>query len=250
MTKENKELAVLSTQVPDYLKGKLEDKRGNENVSMDEMTVPRLEIVQSLSACRKKTDSEYIEGADEGMLYNNVTRQLYGEDVHIVFGGFEVKYLAWGDRKKGGGFFGGYDSLDAANTAIEALGEEATVKGVEAQKTHQHYGFILDKKTGLGQPISISMAKTKEKVSRRLNSVISMQRGARFSKVYRLFTVQEQNKSGDAYYNYNFEPVGYPSEKIYLEAEKIYNMSRAGDLKVNEDFEDVHGSIKESKTEF
>ena len=59
------------------------------------MTVPRLELIQPLAPCRNKKEPSYIEGAEDGMLYNNVTRQLYGEEVLMIFGAFKVDYLLW-----------------------------------------------------------------------------------------------------------------------------------------------------------
>lgn len=236
MTYKKNDLTVSNTQVPDFLKDKINTPgRGNENVSVEEMTVPRLELIQNMSPCRNKKEPSYIEGAEEGMLYNNVTRQLYGEFVYMVFGEFKVEYLLWKDRKAGGGFFGSFPSMEEAKSALNALGENG--KGIEIQKTHQHYGLILEPETGETQPIMLSMSRTKEKVSKRLNTVIRMQGGDRFSRVFKISTVQEQNKSGDSYYNFDFKVHGYVTEKQYIEGEKIYRMAKSGDLKPDVDFD-------------
>ena len=47
---------------------------------MDDITIPRVDVLQALSPQRKKTNAEYIEGAEEGMLFNTVTKQLYGSN--------------------------------------------------------------------------------------------------------------------------------------------------------------------------
>ena len=80
---DSTELAV-SNDLPDWLQGK-GAARGSENVTTDDMLIPRIELVQALSPARKKSDAAYIEGAEEGMLYNNVTRELYGESVRMEF---------------------------------------------------------------------------------------------------------------------------------------------------------------------
>ena len=49
---------------------------GLENVTNDDITIPRLAIIQSGSPQRKKKDEKYIEGADEGMIFNTVTNTL------------------------------------------------------------------------------------------------------------------------------------------------------------------------------
>jgi hypothetical protein len=238
MSDKKTDLTVSNTQVPEFLKDKINTEgRGNENVSVDEMTVPRLELIQPLSPCRNKKEPSYIEGAEDGMLYNNVTRQLYGEEVLMIFGAFKVEYLLWKERKKGGGFYGAYTTMEEANAAIRALGEDS--QGVEAQKTHQHYGLILDPQTGRPQPIMLSMPRTKLKVSKRLNSVISMQGGDRFSRVFKIYTVQEKNKKGDIYYNFDFKLHGFVNEQQYVEGEKIYELSQSGKLQANQDYEEL-----------
>lgn len=235
---ENKELATQDLQVPAFLKDRINQPgRGNENVTVDEMTVPRLELIQNMSPCRNKKDPSYIPGAEEGMLYNNVTRQLYGEEVYMVFGAFKVEYLLWKDRSLGGGFFGAFSTAEEAQAAIEALGEQG--KGVEAQKTHQHYGLLIDPITGQPQPILLSMSRTKEKVSKRLNSVIRIKGGDRFSRVFKIFTVAEQNKAGDSYYNLDFKEHSFVTEAQYLEAEKIYEMAQSGKLKADEEYDNI-----------
>jgi hypothetical protein len=246
MKEKETSLEIANTEVPAFLKDKInEPGRGNENVSVDDMTVPRLELIQNMSPCRNKKEPSYIEGAEEGMLYNNVTRELYGEEVYMIFGAFKVEYLLWKDRKQGGGFFGSYPTMEEAKGAIDALGSDGA--GVEAQKTHQHYGLIIDKETGRLQPILLSMSRTKEKVSKRLNSVIKMQGGDRFSRIFKVFTVQEQNKSGDSYYNLNFKFQGFVNEPQYIEAEKIYNMAKSGQLQASQDYDDSKSTFEESE---
>lgn len=239
------ELILNTNEVPEYLKDKMQSMLGNENVTADDMTIPRLELIQNMSPCRNKKDPSYIEGAEEGMLYNNVTRELYGEQVHMVFCHFKVEYLLWKDRSKGGGFFGKYDSLAEANSAIDALGEEG--QGVQAQKTHQHYGLVLNPETGQIQSVCLSMSRTKEKSSRKLNSLVGMQGGPRFSRVYRVYTMQEQNKNGDTYHNLAFQVSGFPPEIVYEKAKKIYDLVNEGQINANTEYDSAEEVIIEDE---
>ncbi|MEY2824474.1 MAG: Vibrio phage, partial [Pseudomonadota bacterium] len=109
--------------------------RGAENVSTDDMIIPRIELVQALSPARNKKDAAYVEGAEEGMLFNNVTRELYGEFVLVIPVYYVKQYLVWKDRKQGGGgsngFRGAFASPELAREAISNLGEE----GLEVSDT-------------------------------------------------------------------------------------------------------------------
>ena len=75
------EFELVTNEIPDFMK---QGNRGAENVGTDDMIIPRIELIQALSPVRKKSDPAYIEGAEEGMLYNNVTRTLYGTEVTVV----------------------------------------------------------------------------------------------------------------------------------------------------------------------
>jgi hypothetical protein len=56
--------------------------KGLQNVTNDDITIPRLAIVQSGSPQRKKKDEKYIEGAEEGMIFNTVTNTVYGNTIN------------------------------------------------------------------------------------------------------------------------------------------------------------------------
>ena len=59
--------------------------RGLENVDKDCFAIPFLTILQSGSPQCKKSDGAYIKGAEEGMLFNTVTKDLYDETHRILF---------------------------------------------------------------------------------------------------------------------------------------------------------------------
>lgn len=62
--------------------------RGLENVTNDDITIPRLAIVQAGSPQRKKKDEKYIEGAEEGNIFNTVTNQLFSDSIIVIpYGG-------------------------------------------------------------------------------------------------------------------------------------------------------------------
>jgi hypothetical protein len=225
---------AISNELPEWLQGK-GDARGSENVTTDDMVIPRIELIQALSPARKKTDAAYIEGADEGMLYNNVTRELYGESVTVVPVYYTKQYLVWKDRKAGGGgsngFRGAFASKGLADDAIAALGEE----GLEASDTAQH--FVLVHFNGQWQEAVISMAKSKMKVSKRWNSLMRLTNTDSFSRAYKLSATTETNARNESYFNFNVAPLGFVSKDLYQRAEKLYETIRQGGVKVSADYD-------------
>lgn len=227
MTTKEKDNAVavpFPTDLPDYLKGKQDDTRGSEEVSHEDMTIPRLEVVQSLSKARKRGDPNFIEGAEEGMLYNSVTRELYGFEVYIVPIMFLKEYLLWRDQSLGGGFAGAYSTEIEAKSALQGIDNP---EEWEAVLTHQHFCLIL-KADGTYEEAVISMSKSKLKVSKKFNSLIHVNGGARFSRVYKVSGVADQNAKGKDFFNLAVSSAGYAPEKAYTTAEVVYELIRSG----------------------
>mgnify|MGYP003648082307 CR=1 FL=1 len=235
---------VVSNDLPEWLQGK-GAARGAENVTTDDMIIPRIELVQALSPARKKTDAAYIEGAEEGMLYNNVTREMYGESVTVVPVYYTKQFLVWKDRKAGGGgsngFRGAFASKGLADDAIAALGEE----GLEVSDTAQH--FVLVHYNDQWQEAVLSMAKSKMKVSKRWNSLMRLTNTDSFSRAYKLSAITETNARNESYFNYNVTPMGFVQKEVYERAEKLYETIRQGGVKVSADYDGEVAATAESE---
>lgn len=213
---------LVQDSAPDYIKQG--SSRGSENVSVADLVIPRLEIIQGLSPALKRSDPKFIEGAEIGDLANSVTRELYGQSLYVVPVHFTKQWLVWRDKKQGGGFGGAYDTEADANAAARERGGAA--QGWEAMDTPQHLCL-----TASGDEIMIPMAKTKAKVSRQWNSMIRLAGGDRFARVYKLSAAEEKNDKGD-FYNYTVGVVGFPSKELYSKAEELYQRIAAGEKKV------------------
>jgi hypothetical protein len=224
-------VAKATAQVPDYIKQGT--NRGSEGVGMDDLTIPRLELVQALSPCRKKNDPAYIEGAEEGMLYNNVSREIYGTSVVIVPVIFKKEYLIWKDRKLGGGFRGAYSYLEEAQAMIQELvnADPQNNQGLDAVDTGQHL-CLLVRPDGRIEEIAISMSRSKMKVSRQLNSLVRMTGGDRFSRSYLVEGVPDKNDKNEDFFNFRVSQYGFPSQEAYQQAEELYEAIKSGEREV------------------
>lgn len=238
---------VHSDSVPAYLQQS--KGRGTENVTQDDLVIPRLEIVQDLSPARKEADPNYIPGAKEGMMYNNVTRELYGKEVILIPVMYRKEYLLWKDRKKGGGFGGAFPTLEDAEDAIK--GFEANEQGDwEAVDTGQQF-CLLVKPNGMVEEIVVSMPRSKAKISRAWNSLIRMSQGDSFARAYKLSVVPETNKKNQSYYNFGRPSVaGFPSEAVYRHAEKLYSTIKSGKARADTTFEETDRAEDAEGTEY
>lgn len=223
------QMELFQTECPDFLRDN-SGSRGSENVGADDLLIPRLELVQDLSPCRKKNDQAYIQGADGGMLYNNVTRQLYGPEVLIVPVFFKKEFLIWKDRTKGGGFRGAFSSQSDAEHALSVVDDGSDCEIVD---TAQHFCLLIQPETGKAEEIVLSMSKSKMKVSRKLNSLIRMAGGDSFSRVYRLSTVSEKNNKNQDFYNLAVAPAGFPTKALFDAAVRLYDGIASGAVSID-----------------
>jgi len=248
MTKA-KSQAVSTVEQNDQLPAFLQNQtttRGSEDVGTDDLVIPRLELCQALSPCLKKKDPAYIEGIEEGMLYNNITREIYGPSVVVCPVIFKKEYLLWRDRKNDvGGFHGAYSGLDDAEAARADLERP---ENVEAVDTHQHFCLIVNTATGETEEIAISMARSKRKPSKNWNSLIRINGGDRFSRLYVVASVDDSSDQGD-YQNLQVSNFGFVTEEIYRKAEELYEAVSAGHVSVDRTEDERTGDTIDGEAE-
>jgi hypothetical protein len=210
---------------------------GRENITAEDIILPRLEIVQALSPSLKETAPEYIEGARAGDLVNSVTKEIYKRPVRFVPVLFTKQYNLWKLRNFGGGFLGSYESQGAAFAALaDRVPDGALHSQYEVLDTPVFYGLIItDTAEGVCiARISVSMAKTKAKHARRLNTLAGMTNEDMFNRVYLLGTVDEKGPKGE-YKNYTIEQRGYPTEAVVIAAEAFYKATKTGAARITVD---------------
>lgn len=232
-----KEVTVASqtdlAERPDWMG---DEERGSENVTIQDVTIPRLSMIQDLSPQRKKNNAEYIEGAEEGMLFNTVTTELYESSVLFVPVYFRLEWLVWKHRDAGGGLQGVFATQEEA---VEFVGQhplagQMTEKNepvLEVQDTAQHFGLLLDPNSPAEDPrateIVISMSKSQLKPSRQFNSQIRIAGGDRWERLYRFSAAQVDGGKGE-YYNWKVEQLGFVSQAIFAQAETLYDSVKSG----------------------
>jgi len=235
---------LVVSEMPDWMKDMGEDTRGNEGITKDDLVIPRLGLIQAISPEIDKNDPLFLEGAEQGMLFNTLTKALYDE-VLVIPLMFEKQFLLWKDRKKGGGFGGQFASEEEAAQALEGMEES-------------QYWEILDTPTHLclvvsdGKPyeIAIPMPKSKAKVSRQWNSVIRLNGGPRFSRVYKIKSVNDKNSVGEKFMNLQVVPAGFPSQDLFKLAESIYTEIASGEKKYKVDDNYESAGEKDENTPF
>lgn len=151
------------------------------NYSQEQMTTPFLNVLQALSKAVTRGDAEYVVGAQPGMLFNTVTKEVFdGEKgVNLILSTFKESYIEWVPRNKGGGYVAEYDAvmgsqiktlLDPDFKSIIQPGSAYGTPGNVLSLTHTRLGAIVSDELSTWSPIVLSMADSAIKVSKNLNS--------------------------------------------------------------------------------
>lgn len=232
---ENKQLPAHAQQKSD---------RGNEDVSTEDLQVPRLKLLQAISDELKKNNPLYNADAEAGDLLNSVTKELFKMEtgLYVINLRFVKRWNVWRDRKyKGGGLCGSFateaEATQCRNQLAQAEGlpmadEEALAQYYEVLETPEHWCLQVNPETCEMSPIIIDMPKTKAKISRQWNTVIKQRMGDRFSTIWRVTSQEAQNGSGDDYHNYNFEPAFYVPDELFPKVVENYENVNAMFTKV------------------
>lgn len=183
---------------------------GQENMAADDFAIPRLVILQALSPQLHKNKSEYLEGAKAGDIMDTVSFKLYdGESgITLLPISYRRAYIEWKLRSEGGGFVADHGS-DGSVLNLCKRDEnfrDITKDGTQIVTTAEYFAYIVDKITGLFNPVILSMASTQMKKARRWNTLINQFQmknasGATFnppmfSRLYKLTTQVESNDLG------------------------------------------------------
>lgn len=231
---KKEETSLVLDDRPDWMK---DGNRGSEEVSSNDITLPRLQIIQDLSPQHKKNKPEYIQDAEVGDFFNTASNELYKDEVMVIPVYFRTEYVIWKDQKAGGGFFGAFDTeAEAVNEVKKLIQDGENRDDLEIVDTSVHY-VILVKGGTANEPIMeqavISMSKSQQKVSRNWNTMIKMAGGDRFSRVYTLSVVEDANKAGQEFMNWKVKPKGYVSKAMYEFGEQTYESVKSGSVKAD-----------------
>lgn len=242
IVKANNAIAMFEESVPDYV-----DMTKTEVMDAADLEIPRLAICQAMSEVRKKSSPAYIEGVEEGDIYNTLTRKVYGKEVVVVPVHYQKDYVVWLDRTKvaDNAFRGSFSTLADAQEAIRALPQEEA-KIAEVVETPVFYVFVVTEQ-GEEEAI-ITLPRSGWKTAKRWNSLVRLAGGPRYARGYKLFTVEVDAPKG-TYWTFNVQQLGFTPEPLYKKAEELSENITSGTkaVKYNEESMSEGGKVEESE---
>jgi hypothetical protein len=79
---------------------------GFENVTSEDMLIPRLTVLQGLSPQIQKSKSEYIKGAEVGHIADVGIGEVFPDGIEFLPVYYRKEYLEWAPRESGKGLQG------------------------------------------------------------------------------------------------------------------------------------------------
>jgi hypothetical protein len=180
---------------------------GMENMGTEDLALPFLKV---LSGNDPVLDDESVE-ARKGDIYNTVTGIAYkGKDgVRVVPCAYQRRFIQWAPRGSGSGapqamYEPGQERPKTERSPEDNKEYVVGGEGEYIEETHQHFVLLLNE-DGSAETALIAMKSTQLKKSRKWNSMMASRsiQGAngpftppRFSHIYHLKTIAEENSKG------------------------------------------------------
>ena len=200
-----------------------------ESMSKDDMSIPFLQILQSLSPQCTKGEPEFIKGSEPSDLLDTVTQKLIktrDDDDNAVMGArilpihYKRSFIEWVPRNQGGGIVNEWSveeglsiitQRNESNQDIIQQGSPLGTPGNQLNDTHTHFVFLI-KEDGTYEPMILTMASTQIKPSKDLNNMVSkhvLPNGGKAARFFGIYGVTTQRKSNDqgSWYIWKFEKV-------------------------------------------
>lgn len=226
---DEKALAMMNEDAANY----------TDDTSAEDLAMPRIQLLQSSSKQCKKSEDEYIKGAEEGDFFHNLTKAIMEGDKGFYFVPVKrrVIYLHWKDVDAGGGLIAnfGEDPTEFMKVEPNETGHRRTSDTTEIVKTHETFGYLVNAANKTFSEVLLSLASTSEKKQKRFNSLIrSLTNDAgmtlpEYAGVYKVTSTPEKNDKG-SWYTFDFENAGKTlalgdlGMKIYEAAKKFREM--------------------------
>lgn len=255
MATESKELQrAKAAQVPAFIKQN--DTRGTENITDSDIKLPALKIAQSTSDETKRNKPEFIDGLREGEFFNNVSREIYGEDplkvtvIHylgrrnMVFDPNNRKVVVEANIPDDDPRCQFTEEVDAAS------GQRKRVPPVAV--TFKDFLVVVSVPGAKPEVMTLSFKKTQLGKSKIITSALD--RFARkglpaFAQKFKIGIVSETKPKG-TFYGWTITPDGWADEVEYNLAAAQYDRLKNANIKPTDDADDDEGGEGDEKVPF
>lgn len=180
------------------------DLTGTENITSDDLRLPRVSIAQGLSTQLIEGDSNYIDGLKMFDMFNDLTGEVIGRGpVKFIVVRRDVRRIEFLPRSEGGGIVDlNVPYIDPATGKIDPRNEWSVVDGerIPPKATKFVEFVILMLREGRDpEPIMLSIKDTNKfnrRAIERLTGFIKLRNAPIYAGLYELASKTEKNDSG------------------------------------------------------
>jgi hypothetical protein len=245
--------AVLMEDAPSFITDDtdLDKNAGRENMSADDMLVPRLLIMQPLTPRVADGDGEVKPGE---IWLSSLDIQLIdkGEECFFIPVFHYKEWIKWGDRDANEGMLDrSTDPQGELAMSAHRREKRETPKGPVNVVTQYHNFIVVFPHLGLEKPFLISCGKSNHRHGQELLA-LSAYRGERplCAGKYSVAAKQEANRKGEKYQAFDFKNAGWADQPEFEAAKIMYKRAKEaheaqqlkGDLETQEPSGPARGS--------
>jgi hypothetical protein len=226
--------------------------RGMENMGQEDLALPFLKVLSGNDPVLDENET-----ARKGDIYNTVTGAIFkGKDgVRVIPCAYQRRFIQWAPRGSGTGAPVAIYEPQDGRPRTERSPEDnkdyvVDSNGEYIEETHQHF-VVLINEDGSYETALIAMKSTQLKKSRKWNSMMASRsmRGLngpftppRFSHIYHLKTIQEENSKG-SWHGWEMSVEGPIQDVLlYQRAKSFADSITAGDVVVKHTDDETGGS--------
>jgi hypothetical protein len=206
---------------------------GFEEADLDSYAIPFIRILQSNSPQCKKSDGAYVEGAEEGDIFNTATEEIAKGEVKMIPCHFRHVFIEWRPRDAGGGYVVEHNAADGQDLLSQCerdeMGHMVLPNGNWLVDTRMHY--VLYSAGDDYMPAVLSISSTQIKKSRKWLSTMKQFKltkadGSRFvpptfAHLYSASTVPENNDKG-SWFGWKFHREGLVEDQALFDDAKAF----------------------------
>lgn len=191
---------------------------GFEDISMDTMAIPFIQILQKGSPQVNKQKPEYIAGAEAGMFYNSVTKKVYGAAIDVIVLSFQHIYTEWKPNR--GGFVARHTFEEGERLATDraVFGKFKTAEGNDLIENYVYFVLVVGHEAEGAAVMSLASSNIgAAKTWNRLMVSTVMPNGKKALPhwlVFHVATVYAENDKGD-WFKLDVKGAGYVNKGQY-----------------------------------
>ena len=226
--------------------------RGMENMGQEDLALPFLKVLSGNDPVLDENET-----ARKGDIYNTVTGAIFkGKDgVRVIPCAYQRRFIQWAPRGSGTGAPVAIYEPQDGRPRTERSPEDnkdyvVDSNGEYIEETHQHFVVIINE-DGSYETALIAMKSTQLKKSRKWNSMMASRSmmglngpftPPRFSHIYHLKTIQEENSKG-SWHGWEMSVEGPIQDVLlYQRAKSFADSITAGDVVVKHTDDQTGGS--------